>query len=92
MWDEQLATWSKQVKIRGGWVCSVEGCGQIHRAALESHHTVPVYINPRLKYEINNGEIRCLYHHAMIHFGRARQLIFERAALYIRKYGRLIAS
>ena len=62
--DQKLINWSKQVKMRAGFVCS---CGELDQTLLEAHHIKPVYIFPESLYDLDNGECLCLWAHAIKH-------------------------
>jgi len=71
------AQWSRQVKMKAGWVCEV--CGEMDKELLESHHIVPIKIEPSKQYKLSNGKCLCIYHHAMAHPpGHTRHLIKAR--------------
>jgi len=85
---DDLADWSRQVKIQAGWVCEFPGCGELDRKLLESHHDKPVSMFPELAKEIKNGTCHCIYHHAVKHWDNeeVRYKILARLAiiLYLR--------
>ena len=84
--DEKLKEWSRNVKIRDGWVCD---CGELDRELLDSHHIEPKYLRPDLIYEVDNGRILCLWCHAKAHWSyeAVRNKILARLAIIL--YGRL---
>lgn len=63
--NQRMFIWSRDVKIKGGWVCGK--CGELDRELLESHHIKPKHIFPELAYEVDNGECTCLWCHAIAH-------------------------
>ena len=84
----ELADWSRQVKIKAGWVCEIPGCGELDRKLLESHHIKPLSVFPELATDIKNGVCLCIYHHAVKHWENEaiRNKILARLAiiLYLR--------
>lgn len=82
---DDLADWSRQVKIRAGWVCEFPGCGELDRKLLESHHIKPKEQFPELAKELENGECLCLYHHAVRHWDNepVRNKILARLAIIL---------
>lgn len=87
--EEKLRDWSRQVKIKGGWVCK---CGELDKELLESHHIEPVKVSPEKQYDLDNGQCLCLWCHAEAHItDRAvYNMILARLAviLYKRLYPR----
>jgi len=87
---DELADWSRQVKIKAGWVCAFPGCGVgvLDKKLLESHHIKPKELFPELARDIKNGTCRCIYHHAVEHWDNeeVRNKILARLAiiLYLR--------
>jgi len=63
--------WSRDVKIKDGWVCTgqINGkpCGELDKDLLESHHTQPKDIFPELAHDLDNGECLCIPCHAQRH-------------------------
>jgi len=87
---DELADWSRQVKIKAGWVCEFPSCGQLDRKLLESHHIKPVSMFPELAKDLKNGECVCIYHHSVRHWSNEalRNKILARLALiYELRYG-----
>jgi hypothetical protein len=87
---DELADWSRQVKIKAGWVCEFPGCGQLDKMLLESHHIKPVAFYPDLAKDLKNGNCRCIYHHAVEHWQdvNIRNMILARLAIiYHLRYG-----
>lgn len=66
-YDRWLRRWSYEVKIKAGWVCEAEGCGELDRRLLESHHIEPKDLFPQLMYELSNGKCLCIRCHAEAH-------------------------
>ena len=86
----ELADWSRQVKIKAGWVCEFPQCGQLDKKLLESHHIKPKVEFPDLTKDIKNGECLCIYHHAVKHWDdlNLRNMILARLAMvYHLRYG-----
>lgn len=85
---DELADWSRQVKIKAGCVCEFPGCGELDRKLLESHHEKPKDLFPELAKDIKNGKCLCIYHHAVEHWDNevVRNKILARLAivLYLR--------
>ena len=70
---EQIADWSKQIKIRDHYTC--QGCGEIDKELLESHHSKPKEQFPELALDLDNGQCLCLACHAHKH--RANAYIYN---------------
>ena len=85
---EELADWSKGVKIKDHYVC--QDCGELDRTLLESHHSQPKEQYPELALDPDNGECLCLVCHADRHRANAfiYNMILARLAkvLYLRMY------
>ena len=81
------AQWSREIKMIAGWVCQVEGCGigVGDPELLESHHIKPKEQFPEFRHDLSNGECLCIYHHAMAHKNRVREIILARYALILHK-------
>ena len=62
---EKLIDWSRQVKVKDGWVC--QDCGELDRELLESHHTHPKAEYPELAFDLDNGQCTCIPCHAERH-------------------------
>lgn len=88
--QEELADWSKQVKIKDHYVCQGPDCGEMDRSLLESHHSNPKEQFPELALDLDNGECLCLPCHAHEHRANAYiyNMILARLAkiLYLRIY------
>lgn len=78
---DDLADWSRGVKIKGGQVCIQ--CGELDRKLLESHHIKTKEQFPELAKELSNGECRCLFCHAVAHWSNepVRNKILARLAI-----------
>ncbi len=85
MRDEELKNWSREVKIKGGWVCA--DCGELDKKLLDSHHIKPKGMFPALMYDLDNGQCLCLWCHAKKHTGWCVLKILARLAVIL--YGRL---
>ena len=87
---DELADWSRQVKIKAGWACEVPNCGELDKKLLESHHIKPKEMFPELAEDLDNGECLCIYHHAVKHWHNeaVRNKILARLAIiYQSRYG-----
>lgn len=81
----KLAQWSREVKMRAGWVCRYNGCGEIDKSLLESHHIKPREQFLESMYDLDNGQCLCIYHHAFAHDGVVRDHILARYALILHR-------
>jgi len=81
-YEEMLAAWSIQVKMRCGNACK---CGQIQLALLDSHHIKPKALFPQYMFVLENGEIKCLWGHAAVHQNNpaVRNMILARLAVAV---------
>lgn len=77
--------WSRDVKANAGGRCKTYGCdiATFDAELRESHHIKPVSQFPQLRYALDNGECRCIYHHALQHTGSTRLLIMARGFLIL---------
>ena len=80
----EFAGWSRDVKIKAGWVCEFPNCGQINKNLLESHHIEPAVQFPEKAQDIDNGTCLCIYHHAVAHWDDViiRNMILARLAIF----------
>ena len=78
--EERLRRWSYEVKIKAGWVCEAEGCGELDRRLLESHHIIPKDLYPQLMHKLSNGKCLCIRCHAEAHKNNPEiaEMILER--------------
>lgn len=59
------ADWSRQVKMKAGYVC--QRSGVMDKELLDAHHIKPKYQFPELQYELTNGKCLSLLWHAFKH-------------------------
>ena len=63
---KQLSEWKKKVKERDGYTC--QRCGELlNTTKLDSHHKMPVWFMPELRYDLDNGITLCKKCHHALH-------------------------